>query len=373
MPLLPPPERLDREPARHVLPTGTRLWRTHPVAHPAVAFESPQDRVFGGRRFDGTTTNGYCVLYASPGQVTAVAERVLPEFDLNPAVPRMLHHARLDGEVLSALETTADLPLLRLLSSADLAGIHADIALLVERDGLYPVIREWGAWLRREVPWAAGIIWQSMVDIPNPTLVLFAERCSGLVRELPELRQDLGGPEPAGWLVDAMTGLGVETRTPPRAKPLAFLNYRTGDGDGTVLLLHDELSRRFGERRVFRDTNSIQPGSDYRPALMDGVRTSGVVLAVIGRNWERATGRDGNRLLDDPEDWVRKEILLAWENGVDVIPVLVGTRQRLQLDDLPEALAELAFTQYLHLPHGAGESEVRALIDRLLRLRPDLT
>lgn len=36
-----------------------------------------------------------------------------------------------------------------------------------------------------------------------------------------------------------------------------FINYRTGDGDKTAALIDQELSGRFGQKRIFRASKSI--------------------------------------------------------------------------------------------------------------------
>ncbi|MFE7268415.1 hypothetical protein ACFU9B_41625 [Streptomyces sp. NPDC057592] len=38
-----------------------------------------------------------------------------------------------------------------------------------------------------------------------------------------------------------------------------FINYRTGDGEKTAALIDQELSRRFGNGRIFRASKSIAP------------------------------------------------------------------------------------------------------------------
>jgi hypothetical protein len=367
-----PPAALTGSPVRHVLPAGTPLWRTHDTRGPAVAFDPPRDDVFGGRRFDGTRTSPHGCLYASPDMATAIAETVLPGFDTSPAAPRILTRASLADLALSEVRTTADLPLLRLTTATDLAAVHADSWLITERDGHYPAIRQWAGWLREHAPWAAGILWTSILDLPNTTLVLFEDMCTGSLAHVPASTRELGGDRPPDWLGEMLARWGVLTQPPPPRAPRVFLNYRSGSCDQSVLMLHNELSGRFGEQDVFRDVVSIPTGELFEPVLLDNAANTRVMLAVIGPGWETARDADDTVCLADPRDWVRREILHAWDHHVPVIPVLVGLRKRLREEDLPEPLRRLAGSQYMQLIGDADTTDISQFVDRLLRRRPEL-
>lgn len=90
--------------------------------------------------------------------------------------------------------------------------------------------------------------------------------------------------------------------------PDVFINYRTGDGEKTALLLEKELSAILGgEERIFRATRSIKPGQRFPEELLGNVRRSTVLLAVIGPNWiqppdfvTRTTGSAGSSLRRSP-------------------------------------------------------------------------
>jgi hypothetical protein len=123
-----------------------------------------------------------------------------------------------------------------------------------------------------------------------------------------------------------------------------FVNYRTGDGDDAAALLELHLAQCFGKEHVFKASRSIPPGEAYPPALLKAVRTSLVLLAIMGPDWSSASR------LGDEDDWVRREILEARKCGVTVIPVLKGRKtDRLDVADLPPELAFLADVQSLRL------------------------
>jgi hypothetical protein len=151
--------------------------------------------------------------------------------------------------------------------------------------------------------------------------------------------------------------------------PDIFINYRNGDEEATATLIEHELSRRFGSDQVFRASKSISPGEDYIAELLTNVRRSRVLLAVIGSRWLTGADEPGRNRLADEADWVRREILEAFEHGVLVFPVLVGRLQPpLRPSDLPPALARLANLQYRRLDHRSAERDLRALGDELAKL-----
>ncbi|MEU2361525.1 toll/interleukin-1 receptor domain-containing protein [Streptomyces noursei] len=147
-----------------------------------------------------------------------------------------------------------------------------------------------------------------------------------------------------------------------------FINYRTGDGNEAAALIDNELSHRFGRNLAFRASKSIPPGTPYPDALVTSVRRSALLLAVIGADWINFRER-----LRDPEDWVRKEILLAFECGMPVIPVLAGrTTGRLKKGDLPDALARLADLQSVRLDTQSAEADLKRLGDVIAEMVPEL-
>ncbi|WP_329254737.1 toll/interleukin-1 receptor domain-containing protein [Streptomyces canus] len=150
--------------------------------------------------------------------------------------------------------------------------------------------------------------------------------------------------------------------------PDVFINYRTGDGNDIAALIDNELANRFGKDRAFRASRSIPPGSTYPDALLTSVRRSALVLAVIGADWINFQSR-----LRDPGDWVRKEIVEAFDCGVPVVPVLAGRgTERLRKERLPEELARLAELQSVRLDTQNAEADLKRLGDLVAEMVPEL-
>jgi hypothetical protein len=361
-----PPAALPGEPARRHLAAGTVLWRVHPDHTEAVSADPPVRSVFGGGRFDAVSPAERGQIYVSPSDFTAVLERFLPGLVFGADGRRFLLRRAVEGKRLSALRVTRELTLLRLVSGEDLAAIGQDHWLLTETQ--YGSTREWARWLREQAPWADGIVWQSTVDMPAETIVLF-EQDVPPVEVVDRLSGELGGAERADWLAGVLGAHGVQTDPPRRSRVRAFINYRKGECSEAALLMHNELALRWGDQKVFRDNRSIPPGQVFPGELIDKVRTCRVLLVLFSLGWEEHRGTSG-RALDDPQDWVRREIEEATAAGAEVVPVLVGARRQLRERNLPPALAHLARRQALQLPHGFAEVEVKCLVDRLLERLP---
>jgi hypothetical protein len=150
-----------------------------------------------------------------------------------------------------------------------------------------------------------------------------------------------------------------------------FINYRNEDEPFGAVLVDHELSVRFGEDRVFRASRSIRPGEDFAAAILSAVRRSTALLVVIGPRWLTAADDAGVRRLDQPDDWVRREIAEALRGKVRVIPLLLNTDLP-RAADLPAEIAALAGCQYLRIHHRNSRYDIRRLVDELTDLLPGL-
>jgi hypothetical protein len=117
------------------------------------------------------------------------------------------------------------------------------------------------------------------------------------------------------------------------------LSYRRMDAAAYAGRLFDHLGQHFGPGSVFRDIDTIRRGEDFAQATASALNASDVVLVIIGNTW--ATGQDGLRRLDDPEDWVRLEVAAALRRNVLVVPVLVDGARIQDPATLPEELRPL--------------------------------
>jgi hypothetical protein len=137
-----------------------------------------------------------------------------------------------------------------------------------------------------------------------------------------------------------------------------FINYRGADSNYAARLLFEGLKPRFG-RQVFFDEETIQPGEDYVLRLLRGVRESKVLLAVIGPQWLM------ERRIDDPHDWIRRELVTAYQCGVRVIPVFTDGAKPEDLEPLPSDIARLRTSQGMQLRRLRANEDIARISDEV--------
>lgn len=149
--------------------------------------------------------------------------------------------------------------------------------------------------------------------------------------------------------------------------PGVFLSYRREDSAGYAGRLFDIVSAHFGRESTFMDLDTIEGGDDFTSVIDQKIDVSDVLIAVIGNHWLTVKGEDGNRRLDNPQDFVRIEIARALERGIRVIPVLVGGAAVPAPADLPEALRPLCERQALEIRDAHFHPDAQVLIEILQR------
>jgi len=143
--------------------------------------------------------------------------------------------------------------------------------------------------------------------------------------------------------------------------PLIFVNYRGADEAWAARAVWRVWADHVGDHRVFLDNRSIRPGQPFDEELLSAVKASAVLLAVIGRQWY-GVQPDGRRLIDDEDDWVRREIVHAIQHDVHVIPVLVDGSQP-TARELPDDLRPIDKFQYRRISHGSSDSDLAGMVD----------
>jgi len=147
-----------------------------------------------------------------------------------------------------------------------------------------------------------------------------------------------------------------------------FLSYRRDDTEGQAGRLFEALRGEFGAEHVFMDVATIEPGVDFRRAIERNTADCGVLLALIGPGWLSLTDEQGQRRIDDPDDFVRLETAAALKRDIPVVPVLVHGAQMPRADQLPTDLHDLAYRNAVELSHARWDSDVQLLIAALRRV-----
>jgi hypothetical protein len=148
-----------------------------------------------------------------------------------------------------------------------------------------------------------------------------------------------------------------------------FISYRRSDAPSASRQLAEALKARFGDDHVFLDTRDVAAGAEWRHDVVERVRSSDVVLAVIGPHWAAAAEERAHRSVLDPaaEDLVRVEIETAFASGHPVIPVLVDDAEMPARETLPRPFRPLADVQAQTLHHTSWQRDLDTLIDGLAR------
>jgi TIR domain-containing protein len=155
-----------------------------------------------------------------------------------------------------------------------------------------------------------------------------------------------------------------------------FISYRRGDTSAEARSIYQRLERSFRRKRLFMDVDSISTGRDFGAVLAETLARSVVLLVIVGRNWLHARDDAGRRKLDDPNDFVRLEIVAALKRNIPVIPVLVERARMPKAEELPDDLKPLTRYQAAIVTHenfsgdmGRIERDLRSLLNPRLILK----
>src|ERR1022692_3929393 len=214
MPPFPPPSGVRASPSPLALPAGSRLWRVHHKHRPGSAFKPAEpNRHFRGGRFDGTRDDSYPCLYASPQEQTALLETLARGLHFNDSGERLIRRAAITGYRISEFETTKDLTLISLLTTADLAAACQDEWLINCQAADYSQTRRWGQWLRSQASWPQGLVWPSSRNLGGWNLVLFGDRCPDAALQIVAGTEvDFDDDDGARWLNGQLAPFRISVR-----------------------------------------------------------------------------------------------------------------------------------------------------------------
>ncbi|MDX3611307.1 toll/interleukin-1 receptor domain-containing protein [Streptomyces europaeiscabiei] len=154
--------------------------------------------------------------------------------------------------------------------------------------------------------------------------------------------------------------------------PGVFVSYRNADEPYAAALIDLALKERLGAERVFRASRSNTPGNDFRDQIVARLMDATVVLPVIGPRWIECRDEEGRLRLWQEEDWVRREIAIAFEHGKRVIPVYATGASAPKEEELPSDIGQLAFQHGVRLHHRSVETDMERLVAEVEKWVPEL-
>jgi pterin-4a-carbinolamine dehydratase len=145
-----------------------------------------------------------------------------------------------------------------------------------------------------------------------------------------------------------------------------FISYRRSDSQHATFAIADRLRWAFGPEEVFFDRGSITAGNAWPESLRRGLEAARVFVLIIGNTWLKTADQWGRRRIDDPDDWVRREISTALDANkagrTVIIPVLLGDAPRLRAEALDPSLQPIADFEPKKLDDDNWEEALEGLI-----------
>jgi formylglycine-generating enzyme required for sulfatase activity len=105
--------------------------------------------------------------------------------------------------------------------------------------------------------------------------------------------------------------------------PAIFISYRVADTQVEARLIYSFLVGRFGEKAIFLDKTRNNPGDTWPDELKQNASGARVILALV-KDKEKWVGKleDLSWRLENPDDWVRKELETGLGKG-GLVPVFI--------------------------------------------------
>ena len=147
-----------------------------------------------------------------------------------------------------------------------------------------------------------------------------------------------------------------------------FISYRTADSSWHSRLLYSLLTKHFGRESVFIDKERLKAGDRFAEALEENVKAAKVVLvAYLTKKVWLGVDEDGIRKIDRDDDWVRRELEIALDNGKVIIPVFFAKDRLPKEEYLPLKLQRLHEYQRQEFRIDNLQEDLNRLIDALVR------
>jgi hypothetical protein len=140
-----------------------------------------------------------------------------------------------------------------------------------------------------------------------------------------------------------------------------FISYRHRDCPDLVHQLHDYLAEKLDHESIFMDVNR---GFENLEELIENVRASDVLLAMIGPEWVSLTKEKFDKSVAET-DWVLREIETGLQtDGVLVIPVLMNGAPMPTSDQIPGSIQGIIGKRGFSISQETFETDAARLLQR---------
>ena len=149
-----------------------------------------------------------------------------------------------------------------------------------------------------------------------------------------------------------------------------FISYREEDAADAARLA-DALKDRYGDERVFIDTDLLKPDSPRTTSIFEDFETNAdrqITLVLMGKDWIYGRNDRGLLRLSDPQDGVRMRIETALLSSYPIISVLIRGASKPLLDEVPPPLGALRGYQAIALNDGSWQSDFEVLCQKMENL-----
>ncbi len=147
-----------------------------------------------------------------------------------------------------------------------------------------------------------------------------------------------------------------------------FISYRREESRWSTRSLYDRLCAHFDRKQIFMDIDAIALGDDFVKAIEKTVGECDVLIAVIGARWLISKDEHDGRRLDNPEDFVRREIATALKREIRVIPVLVDGALMPRSTELADDLKPLIRRNALQVTDTGFDDDCRRLVGAIVQI-----
>jgi TolA-binding protein len=142
-----------------------------------------------------------------------------------------------------------------------------------------------------------------------------------------------------------------------------FISYRRQSAWAVARVIETEVNRKFGDGSTFLDIDNIPKGEKFPEIIERKLKESDVIFVAIDEYW--LVDKHNQRRLENPEDWVRREIEIALKEQIPIIPLLIGDARMPSGKDVPESLREFVYFEFVRLRNEEFHTDLKNILQEV--------